>query len=246
MVTAFAPHPIPLSSGGGVTKRPRRGFRVARDCAVTRQSVECLDARRGLPRRDQITGVILAGGRGRRMGGIDKGLYPYSGRPLIEWTIAALAPQVGQLMINANRSQDAYRAYGLPLIADTIPDYPGPLAGIAAALTATQTPWLLVAPCDTPLLPPDLAERLAAALARDAAELALAHDGQRRQPLHALLPVTLATSLERFLVSGQRKVGDWYAGHRVAIADLSDQADGFVNINTPAMADRPKGCSKGR
>ena len=190
------------------------------------------------PGRDQLTGVILAGGRARRMGGADKGLLPCAGRTLIDWTLAALAPQVGTLLINANRNLQAYGTYGHPVITDPMTDHPGPLGGIAAALAAAHTPWILVVPCDTPLLPPDLAIRLGAALVRDDAELALAHDGRRPQPLHALVPVELAPSLARFLAADERKVACWYARHRTAIADLSDRAEAFTNVNSPADAEQ--------
>jgi molybdopterin-guanine dinucleotide biosynthesis protein A len=198
------------------------------------------------PGRDQITGVILAGGRARRMGGIDKGLLPCAGRALIEWALAALVPQVGQILISANRNLAAYGAYGHPVVADPSADHPGPLAGIAAALATARTPWILLVPCDTPLLPPDLASRLGEALERDAGELALAHDGRRLQPLHALLPVALAPSLARFLAAGERQVAHWYANHRSAVADLSDQAEAFANINSPADAERLRAQLLGR
>ncbi|MEY6431258.1 molybdenum cofactor guanylyltransferase MobA [Thioalkalicoccus limnaeus] len=187
------------------------------------------------PHPDQITGLILAGGRGRRLGGSDKGLVGCAGRPLIAWVIDALAPQVGGgLLISANRNLATYRALGWPVVQDREDDFAGPLAGLASAMAAARTPWILVVPCDAPLIPADLATRLAAALVAERAELALADDGERLHPLHALLPVDLAPSLDRFLASGQRAVRDWYAQHHCAKADLSDQADAFRNLNTPA------------
>lgn len=187
---------------------------------------------RGPINEGQITGVVLAGGRGRRLGGRDKGLFPYQGRPLVEWVLTALAGQVGALMINANRNLPRYRAYGHPVVVDRLPDFPGPLAGIASAMAAAPTPWICVAPCDAPLLPHDLVQRLSTALTTSGGDLALAFDGTRVQRLHALLPVSLRSSLEAFLAHGGRKVADWHAEHHCALADLGDRTHAFANINT--------------
>jgi molybdopterin-guanine dinucleotide biosynthesis protein A len=188
------------------------------------------------PTPAEITGVILAGGKARRLNGRDKGLEPFSGRPLVEWVVAALAPQVGGLLINANRNQETYGRLGYPVIADRLDDFQGPLAGFASAMAAANTPWILTVPCDGPFLAPDLAARLVAALAQDDAELAVASDGRRMQPVHALLPVALAPSLAAFLAEGERKIDRWYARHRVALADLSDRPESFANLNTEADA----------
>jgi molybdopterin-guanine dinucleotide biosynthesis protein A len=190
------------------------------------------------PRRENITGVILAGGAARRMGGVDKGLMELGGRPLIEWVIDRLAPQVGRLLINANRNRERYAAYGYPVVADAMTGFQGPLAGVAAALAAVDTPWILTLPCDGPDPPPDLAERLAAALRAEAAELAVASDGRLVQPVHALIPVALAQDLRAFLAAGERKVGRWYARHRAARADFSDRPGCFANINSDEEARR--------
>lgn len=189
------------------------------------------------PSAATITGVVLAGGQGRRMGGRDKGLLPFRGRPLVDWVIAGLRPQVATILITANRSRDAYEAFGYPVIADELADFQGPLAGFASAMEAARTPWILTVPCDGPFVAPDLVERLCAAVAGDRAELAVATDGVRLQPVYALLPVALAGSLRTFLDSGERKVDRWYAHHRVALADLSDRPGCFANINSPADAD---------
>lgn len=183
-----------------------------------------------------VTGVILAGGRGSRMGGVDKGLVPFAGRPLVEWVIAALAPQVDRLLISANRSLAAYRAYGHAVVTDLEPGYQGPLAGMLSAMRAADEGWILTLPCDGPLAPPDLRARLADALTAQRSEIAVATDGRRTQFVHALLPVSLAPSLERFLASGERRSADWYAGHRVALVDFGDQAERFVNLNAPDEA----------
>lgn len=187
-----------------------------------------------------MTGVILAGGRARRMGGQDKGLVPFSGRPLVTWVIDALAPQVGALLINANRNQKAYGAFGHPVIADDIEGFQGPLAGFASAMAAAVTPWILTAPCDGPFLPLDLAQRLADALVRERADIAVASDGERMQPVYALIPVALAPSLHAYLAAGERKVHLWYARHRVALADFHGRPQRFANVNSKADADLPQ------
>ena len=187
-------------------------------------------------RPDQITGVILAGGKARRMGGIDKGLVDFAGRPLVSRVAEALRPQVGRLVINANRNHDTYGSLGFEIVPDTLADYQGPLAGFAAAMAAASTPWILTVPCDGPFVAPDLAARLAGALTQSCAdapaELAVADDGERLQPVYALLAVDLAGSLSRFLAEGERKIDRWYARHRYAVADMSDCPRCFTNINT--------------
>lgn len=168
------------------------------------------------------------------MGGRDKGLVPFRGRPLVEWVIAALRPQVARLVINANRNQDAYEGFGSPVIADRIEGFQGPLAGFASALAGVSTPWIATVPCDGPFLAPDLVERLCAALMRDGAEIAVATDGVRMQPVYALVPVAVAPSLHAFLAAGEHKIDLWYARHRVALADLSDRPESFANVNSEA------------
>lgn len=190
------------------------------------------------PRKETITGVILAGGAARRMGGQDKGLVPFAGRPLVEWVIEALAPQVLGLVINANRNRETYASYGHPVIADETEGFQGPLAGFACAMAAVSTPWILTLPCDGPFPAPDLSERLCAALAAQDREIAVAADGKRMQPVHALLPVALAPSLRGFLASGEHKIRRWYARHGVALADLSDRPGAFANINSAEDSQR--------
>ena len=188
--------------------------------------------------REQITAVVLAGGRGRRMDGRDKGLVELAGKPLIEHIIAGLAPQVGGILINANRNRERYLGYGYPVIGDSLEDYQGPLAGFAAAMQAIETPYMVTLPCDAPQVVDTLVERLCEALQSEQAEIAVAHDGRRMQPVYALVPKSLLPSLTEFLQAGDRKIDLWYARHRLALADFSNVADAFRNINTPQERER--------
>jgi molybdenum cofactor guanylyltransferase len=181
-----------------------------------------------------IIGTILAGGQARRLGGVDKGLIEVAGRPMIEWIIEALAPQVDAILINANRNPDRYCRYGFPVIGDLLPNHQGPLAGFAAAMAEVPgDAAVLTVPCDSPAPPPDLAARLTGALEAGDAELAVAHDGERLQPVYALIPAALRESLNAFLASGERKIDLWYARHRMATADFSDCPERFLNLNRP-------------
>ncbi len=179
-----------------------------------------------------ITGVILAGGRSQRMGGEDKGLLRIDGRPMIDHIIRALSPQVGPLLINANRNLDGYRRFGYPVVSDIMGDFYGPLVGMASALQATETEYLLTVPCDSPLLPDNLAAALYGALHTHQAEISVAHDGNRMQPVFALLRRNLLKNLLTYLEAGGRKIDTWYAQHRLVIVDFSDRADTFFNVNT--------------
>jgi molybdopterin-guanine dinucleotide biosynthesis protein A len=185
--------------------------------------------------RPRIAAVILAGGRGRRMGGADKGLIEYQGRPLIEWALAALAPQVDQLVISANRNLDTYAAYGqrvLPdTLPDTLPDFPGPLAGVLTALDAVQADWLLVAPCDTPHLPPDLAAQLLHAAQHQSVPLAVAADAARIHHSCFIVRTDQRGNLAAFLARGERAVRHWQAG--LASATVLFDSACFANFNQP-------------
>ncbi|MBV2125110.1 MAG: molybdenum cofactor guanylyltransferase [Candidatus Thiodiazotropha sp. (ex Ctena orbiculata)] len=188
-----------------------------------------------------VTAVILAGGRGRRMGGEDKGLIELNGRPLVQHVISAIQPQVATILINANRNQERYAAFGCPVIADSLLDYQGPLAGFIAALQAVETEDMLTLPCDGPLVPPDLVARLYEARQSAGADIAVAHDGDRLQPVYALIPKRLADSLQRYLDRGDRKIDLWYEEHRVAHADFSDIPRTFINVNTLQERDNLQG-----
>ena len=187
------------------------------------------------PARHDISGLVLAGGRGSRMGGVDKGLQPYLGQPLVQHALQRLAPQVATVMINANRNPIAYAAFGVPVWPDALPDYPGPLAGLAAGLAHCHTPYLVSVPCDSPQFPLDLVERLASGLAAAQADIALAsivEDGAvRSQPVFCLLRASLLPQLLDFLGSGQRKVERWTATQRCVRVHFDD-AQAFCNANT--------------
>ncbi|MES9826535.1 MAG: molybdenum cofactor guanylyltransferase MobA [Candidatus Thiodiazotropha endolucinida] len=188
-----------------------------------------------------VTAVILAGGRGRRMGGEDKGLIELNGRPLVQHVISAIQPQVATILINANRNQERYAAFGYPVITDSLLDYQGPLAGFITAMQAIETEHMLTLPCDGPLVPPDLVERLYEARQSAGADIAVAHDGDRLQPVYALIPKRLADSLQRYLDRGDRKIDLWYEEHRVAHADFSDIPRTFINVNTLQERDNLQG-----
>lgn len=187
----------------------------------------------------QITGLVLAGGRGSRMGGVDKGLQNFNGVPLALHTLLRLQLQVGEMMVNANRNLAAYESFGAPVWPDSLPDYAGPLAGVLTGLERCETPWLLTVPCDSPLFPIDLAERLAEAAAREDAEIAMAsapEDGQLRpQPVFSLLRVDLLESLVAFTHGGGRKIDAWTARHRTVLVPFDrpgDDPNAFANANT--------------
>jgi len=183
----------------------------------------------------QISGVILAGGLGTRMGTVDKGLQPFQGAPMVLQVVQRLAPQLGTLMINANQNLDVYRAFGLPVWPDVMPDYAGPLAGLQAGLSHCETDYLLCAPCDSPFLPDDLVARLSAGLQEAQADLALAvtiHAGKRqRHPVFALMKSSLLPQLTAFLQTGGRKMDAWLAT-LATIEVLFDDDAAFSNINT--------------
>ena len=185
--------------------------------------------------KDQITGLVLAGGRGSRMGGVDKGLQLHGGMPLAQHALLRLRPQVASVLINANRNQAAYEAFGAPVWPDALPDQPGPLAGFLAGLTQCKTDYLVTVPCDTPNFPADLVARLAQALANNDADIAMAAtksaEGIQVQPVFCLMKVRLKDSLIQFTSSGQRKIDKWTATHR-CVEVLFDDELAFFNANT--------------
>ena len=193
---------------------------------------------------EAITAVILAGGRGSRMGGVDKGLQNFNGVPLALHTLLRLSPQVGDVMINANRNLAAYESFGVPVWPDStsLGDYAGPLAGFMTGLERCETPYLLTVPCDTPLFPHDLVARLADALEAQSADFAVAsapeEDGQTRaQPVFCLMGTHMLESLQRFTQGGGRKIDAWTAQHKVVHVPFNlpgDDVQAFINANTLA------------
>ncbi|EIF30237.1 molybdopterin-guanine dinucleotide biosynthesis protein A, proteobacterial [Burkholderia sp. Ch1-1] len=192
------------------------------------------------PTREHITGLLLAGGRGTRMGGADKGLQTLHGTPLAAHVLKRLAPQTGTLLISANRHLEAYTAlgarFGATVVADTLAGFPGPLAGLLAGLRAAGTGYVLSAPCDSPWLPAELAQRLAHALDSNGADIAMvsttdAHGQVSLHPVFALLRRDLADDLSAFLEAGERKVRAWYARHKTVEVVFTDER-AFYNINS--------------
>ena len=184
--------------------------------------------------KKNITAVILAGGKGRRLEGQDKGLVIYKGKALIQYVIERIQSQVGEIVINANRNQETYASYGYPTISDEMNDFQGPLAGFATAMKTVKTDYIVTLPCDGPSLPLDLVSRMLSKLntfADPSNCIAVAHDGEWLQPVHALIPIALIDSLEAFLSNGDRKIDLWYAKHELVLVDFSNQPDAFFNIN---------------
>ena len=191
---------------------------------------------------EAITGVILAGGRGSRMGGVDKGLQNFNGVPLALHTLMRLSPQVGEIIINANRNLSAYESFGVPVWPDatSLGEYAGPLAGFITGLERCETPYLLTVPCDTPLFPADLVVRMAEAMARENADFAVAaaleEDGQLRpQPVFCLMGTDMLESLVRFTQGGGRKIDAWTAQHKTVLVPFNQPGDdvhAFFNANT--------------
>jgi molybdopterin-guanine dinucleotide biosynthesis protein A len=196
--------------------------------------------------KNDVTGVILAGGRGSRMGGVDKGLQNFRGMPMAMATLLRLGPQVGEVLINANRNLSAYESFGVPVWPDAMADYAGPLAGFLTGLEQCETPYMVTVPCDTPLFPHDLVARLAEAMEREDAEIAMAaareEDGQiRTQPVFTLMKRELMESLVAFTHEGGRKIDAWTAQHRTVVVPFDREGDNpsaFFNANTLAELHR--------
>ncbi|QWD94060.1 molybdenum cofactor guanylyltransferase [Polynucleobacter sp. MG-Unter2-18] len=185
---------------------------------------------------EHITGLILAGGRAQRMGGIDKGLIPFHGKPLIESAISRLKPQVSTILINANRSITKYSHYGYPVLMDETPDFSGPLAGFSVGLKHCKTPYLLTSPCDSPLLPTDLAQKMAAELKDNDLELVFASSKEEggkiwSQPVFCLMKSDLQDSLDAFLSKGDLKIDRWFKELRSGTV-VFENPQAFANVNT--------------
>lgn len=180
-----------------------------------------------------LTGVLLAGGAARRMGGQDKGLLLLRSRPLASYALAVLAQVAGRVLINANRNFDAYAQLGYPVIDDGNAHYDGPLAGMLAAMRAAQTPYVLVVPCDCPLMQPTHLVKLYETLLAEQAEACAAHDGVWLNPVFAVLNTTLADSLQAYMAQGGRKIDTWLQQHKLAVVDFAAHPELFRNANTP-------------
>ena len=183
--------------------------------------------------KKDITAVILAGGMGRRMGGLDKGLLDFDGRLMVEILIEALQHQQLDIAINANRNQSQYQSYGYPVFNDDLDGFQGPLAGFASAMAVVDTDYILTLPCDGPLISDNFAERFIEIHDREQASICVAHDGERLQPVYALIDTGLLDNLRQFLHSGERKIDRWYSQYGYARVDFSAEAAMFENMNTP-------------
>ena len=181
----------------------------------------------------KVTGIVLAGGLGRRMGGIDKGLVALHGKPMVAHVLARLAPQVDELLVNANQNLEQYAAFGYPVIPDDLAGYAGPLAGLQAGLSAAQHDLVATVPCDSPFLPQDLIARLKSALLEHQAQLAVAVTFNQPQPVFCLCQRSLLPHLTAFLDGGGRKIDAWYASLLTVEVNFDDENQAFKNINTP-------------
>ncbi len=177
-----------------------------------------------------VSGIVLAGGLGRRMGGVDKGLQPLHGKAMVEHVLARFAPQVDEIGIKANQNLERYAAFGHRVIADRVGGFAGPLAGLHAGLAAISRPLAVTVPCDSPFLPADLVERLQRELGAN--DLAVAKTGAQAHPVFALVRRSVAANLEAFLAGGGRKIDAWYASLKAVEVGFDDEADAFRNINT--------------
>ncbi len=177
-----------------------------------------------------VSGIVLAGGLGRRMGGVDKGLQPLRGKPMVEWVLERLAPQVDEIIINANQNGEAYAKFGHRVIGDEVSGFAGPLAGLHAGLKAAAHAVVVTVPCDSPFLPRDLVSRLHMQIGDN--ELAVAKTGEQAHPVFALVRKSVLPGLESFLRHGGRKIDAWYSGLRFVEVRFDDQPGAFRNINT--------------
>ena len=184
------------------------------------------------PNASRITGIILAGGQGRRMGSVDKGLEPLRGKPMVQWVLERYTPQVDEVLINANQNLDTYAQFGHPVVPDDIGGFAGPLAGLHRGLSLATHNLIATVPCDSPFLPLDLIARLYAALNEQQADLAVARTGDQPHPVFCLTRKSVLPGLTEFLQSGGRKIDAWYAALKVVEVRFDDEAEAFSNINT--------------
>jgi molybdopterin-guanine dinucleotide biosynthesis protein A len=182
--------------------------------------------------QSSVTGLILAGGKGSRMGGVDKGLQNFRGRRLVDHVYERFAPQVGGVIINANQNHEEYKTFGVRVVSDAIGGYAGPLAGVHAGLSVSKRPFLASVPCDSPFLPADLIERLYQRIDETGAELAVAKTGEQPHPVFSLMRRGVLDHLAEFLKGGGRKIDAWYATLNVVEVAFDDEAEAFSNFNT--------------
>jgi molybdenum cofactor guanylyltransferase len=192
-----------------------------------------LETKNVKPETPKVTGVILAGGQGRRMGGVDKGLRELRGKSMVAWVLERFAPQVDEVLINANQNLEIYAKFGQRVIPDQIAGYAGPLAGLHCGLSAASHSLIVTAPCDSPFLPADLVARLKNALQTQRAQLAIAKTGAQAHPVFCLCRRDVLPHLTRFLAGGGRKIDAWYATLHVIEVAFDDETEAFSNINTP-------------
>ncbi len=178
----------------------------------------------------RVSGIVLAGGQGRRMGGVDKGLQKLRGRPMVQWVLERLSPQVDEIVVNANQNAAEYARFGHRVVGDEVSGFAGPLAGLHAGLKAASYDLVATVPCDSPFLPSDLVSRLQSSL-RDR-DLVVAKTGDQAHPVFALVRKSLLPNLEAFLLRGGRKIDAWYASLKFAEVSFDDEAEAFRNINT--------------
>lgn len=182
-----------------------------------------------------VSGVILAGGLARRMNNQDKGLVPFNKQAMITYAIQAIVPVVDELFINANRHIDQYQQFNYPVITDKRDDFAGPLAGVYAALNACHNSVLLVTPCDSPFMPTTALQTLIDERERNAADIAVAFDGERIHPVFMAISSALKDSLQDYLAQGERKIDRWFEQHNWIKVDFSANPEFFSNINTLAQ-----------
>lgn len=185
-----------------------------------------------------VGALILSGGLARRMDGQDKGLISLGGKPLVQWVLERVRPQVDEVLINANRNLDQYARLGVRVVPDHQSGFAGPLAGLATGMAELTQPLVFMCPCDSPLLAEDIVARLRTALLENRSTIAVATDGDRLQPVFALARRDLAASLQAFLGSGQRKIDQWYAQENTVQVSFPDRRDSFVNVNTEQQLGR--------
>ncbi len=184
------------------------------------------------PNSDNVTVVVLAGGKGRRMEGMDKGLLPFRGRTLIDHVLDAIGQQTNRIVINANRNLDDYAVFGYPVVADTLTDFQGPLAGFLAAMSVVSTEYILTLPCDGPVIAENYLQKMIQPMTLPSTDMVVASDGNRLQPVYALIPLGLKQSLMDFLDEGGRKIDVWYGRHEYAVVDFPPDSGMFININS--------------